>query len=207
MYPCGVRVQWVTGCRVSPSMWGVSCRGKAGGDRLALPTWALKPLSLGPPGSLYTWHPSVSQVSALGFCCSGLLTEPPQAMAVITCCVIFVSQPPPLCSWCRCLMSVCCPHSPRAGPQEQPRWLQAPRVPSNTHKDQIGGGREWTGQQGWGLELFPYRSVLLISSSETARVTRGWGVLGLKASFLVPVSGANRGLRENRREVGAAGRV
>ena len=123
LFPCGVGVQWVTGCRPSLHMGGELQRegwwGAPGSAHLG--PQSPRP---GPPGSLCAWHPSVPQVLAPGFCCSGLLTEPLRATVVIACCVIFASQQPPL------LLLASVPHvcanlcavytAQRAGPQKHP---------------------------------------------------------------------------------------
>ena len=98
---CVPRCRGAMGSQVThPSMLGLSCRGKAwwgppgcADPGPSLPP-SLPPLSLGPSGSLCTWHPSVPLVSPLGSCCSGLLAEPLRAPVVIACSVLFASQQP-----------------------------------------------------------------------------------------------------------------
>lgn len=137
--------------------------------------------TLGPqaPQSGATWEPlylasPVSQVSALGFCCSGLLMEPLQAMAVIACWVIFVSQQPPLCSWrwCRvCVLST----QPACRPTGAALVAAGTTCPKQ-HAQRPDRWRERMDRAaGLGPGALPVRSALLISSSETARVTRDWG--------------------------------
>lgn len=123
LFPCGVGVQWVTGCRIPPSMWGVSCRGKAGGERLALPTWAPNPLSLGPPGSLCLASLRLPGLS------SGLLlfksphgASPGHGCHHLLChlCIPAATTPAPGIGASHLCRPVCCLHSPACRPTEAP---------------------------------------------------------------------------------------
>ena len=61
-------------------------------------------------------------------------------------------------------------------------WPRAPRVPINAHEERMGGGRDRTGQQALVLRLFPHRSALPASSSETTRVVGEVGGVGTQGS-------------------------
>lgn len=156
--------------------------------------WALAPsrplLSLGPSGSLRTWHPSVPLVSALGSCCSGLLAEPLRAPVVIARSVLCISAATAL----LLLTSVSDIHAGLCATymlstqlsvkahRSSGGWPWAPRVPINVHEEQMGGGRDWTGQEALVLQLFPHRSALPASSSEATTVTGEVGGVGPQGS-------------------------